>query len=165
MAYLDGVLELMSPSHDHEYLKTLIARLVEAYAETLGLSLNGFGSETLRKKRRSAGGEPDECYVLGGEPKPFPDVAIEVVWSSGGVDKLEIYRRLGVREVWFFVDGRFQLFALSGRAYHPIDRSRFLPDLDLDHLADVVRRAHPYRQTETVRAYRRSLRRKRRRGR
>ena len=33
MTYLEGTLELMSPSRSHEDYKTLIARLLEAYAE------------------------------------------------------------------------------------------------------------------------------------
>jgi hypothetical protein len=43
---------------------------------------------------------PDECYVLGREllDDDFPDIALEVVISSGGINKLEVYRGLGVRE-------------------------------------------------------------------
>src|SRR4051812_41535377 len=48
MYYLDGEIELMSPSHSHEGIKTTIARLVEAYADDRGLEFNGYGSWTLR---------------------------------------------------------------------------------------------------------------------
>ena len=51
MAYLQGALELMSPSQDHEGIKKLIARLLEAYAEERGLTLEGFGSMTLKESR------------------------------------------------------------------------------------------------------------------
>lgn len=61
MAYLDGTLEITSPARKHEHVKTLIARLVEAYGEESELSLNGFGSETFRQKAKDAGVEPDEC--------------------------------------------------------------------------------------------------------
>ena len=33
--------------------------------------------------------------------KEIPELAIEVVYTSGGIDILKIYRRLGVKEVWF----------------------------------------------------------------
>ena len=75
VACLDGEMELMSPSRPHEYWKKFLARLLEAQAEEQGLSLNGFWNETLKKKPKRSGIEPDECYHLGPE-KEFPDLAI-----------------------------------------------------------------------------------------
>src|SRR5277367_6235878 len=91
VTYLAGELELMSPSFDHESVKTMIGRLVEAYADELGLDLYGAGSWTLKSKLKKLGVEPDECYSIG-KPSRVPDLAIEVVWTSGGLDKLEVYR-------------------------------------------------------------------------
>jgi Uma2 family endonuclease len=159
MAYLDGDLEIVSPSRRHVVDKKLIARLVEAYAEEMGLSLNGFGSETFRRKAKEAGVEPDECYCVG-PAKRLPDVAIEVIHASGGVDKLEIYRRLKIPEVWFWVRGRFWIYRLVGRRYEPRDRSEALPGLDLGELATIVATTDDSHQTEAVRAYRRALRRR-----
>jgi len=156
MAYLDGELEIMSPSRRHEFEKTLIARLVETYAEETGLSLNGFGSETFRKKAKKAGLEPDECYCVG-PAKKLPDFAIEVVYTSGGIDKLEVYRRLTIPEVWFFVKGRFHVYRLARSRYQPRERSAALPRLDLERLAAIVAATDNSHQTEAVRAYRRSL--------
>jgi hypothetical protein len=31
-----------------------------------------------------------------------------VIWTSGGIDKLEVYRRLRVREVWIWKSGRIE---------------------------------------------------------
>jgi Uma2 family endonuclease len=159
LSYLDGTLEIMSPARKHEYEKTLIARLVEAFAEESELSLNGFGSETFRKKAKDAGVEPDECYCVG-PAKRYPDLAIEVVNTSGGVDKLEIYRRLEVSEVWFWQKGQFWVYHLTGRKYAPRERSALLPGLDLGNVARIVAATDESHQTEAVRAYRRSLRRR-----
>ncbi|MEM6520792.1 MAG: hypothetical protein AAF892_18895 [Cyanobacteria bacterium P01_D01_bin.71] len=38
---------------------------------------------------------------------------IEVVVTSGGIDKLEGYRRLAVTEVWFWEDGVLKLYHLK----------------------------------------------------
>jgi hypothetical protein len=54
-----------------------------------------------------------------------------VVWTSGGIDKREIYRRLGIGEVWFWKDGRIEVHLLRGTGYERADRSRLFPDLDL----------------------------------
>ena len=160
MAYLDGTLEIMSPARKHEYEKKLIARLVETYGEEARLSLNGFGSETFRKKAKDAGVEPDECYCLG-PAKKFPDIAIEVINTSGDIDKLEIYRRLKVTEVWFWQKGRFWVYRLVSKRYALRERSETLPGLDLDELARIVVATDESHQTEAVRAYRRALARRR----
>jgi Uma2 family endonuclease len=131
MAYLEGTLELMTPSRDHEILKKTLARLLEAYAEELGIELEGYGSWTLKRQETKRGVEPDECYSIGRAGR-VPDLAIEVVWTSGGLDKLEIYRRLGVREVWRWDEGVIAMFALRGDRYEHISRSELLPQVDID---------------------------------
>jgi Uma2 family endonuclease len=154
VAFLEGELELMSPSRDHETIKTIIARLVEAYAEERGLRLDGLGSMTIHSRPKERGVEPDECYEIDG-PKPLPDFAIEVLWTSGGLDKLEIYRAFGVREVWIWQDEQIEVHALRGDAYERIARSEILPDLDLPAIAVLATRRD---QTGAVREFRRSLR-------
>ena len=131
IAYVEGTLELMTPSRDHEILKKKIARLLEAYAEELGIELEGYGSWTLERKDRKRGLEPDECYSIG-PAGDVPDLAIEVIWTSGGLDKLDIYRRLGVREVWRWQEGRIAMFALHGDRYDLLARSEVLPQVDID---------------------------------
>jgi Uma2 family endonuclease len=157
MTYLEGTLEIMRPGRRHEHVKTLIARLVEAYADERAIPLLGFGSETYRKEAARRGLEPDESYCVGDE-KELPDFAIEVVSTSGGIDKLEVYRGLGIPEVWFWVEGRFHLFALGADGYQPIARSRFLQELDVDALAALVGRTERSGQARAVWAFRRSLR-------
>lgn len=158
MTYLNGELELITPSVDHEGIKKTIARLLEAYAEEKGIPFNGFGSWTLRNAARARALEPDECYSLSVGRPTRPDLAIEVVWTSGGIDKLEVYRGLGVGEVWFWREGVIEVWALGGERYERRERSGLLPDLDLDELA---RHIDAENQTESVRRYRQTLRRPR----
>src|SRR5262245_10548769 len=95
VAYLDGAMELMSPSRDQERIKSYIGRLIETYALERGLELSPYGAWTLGRAPKAAGLEPDECYIVGSDQRgERPDLAIEVVWTHGGLDKLEIYRRL-----------------------------------------------------------------------
>jgi Uma2 family endonuclease len=134
LTYLEGDLELMTPALEHETAKTLLGRLIETYAEERGLELQGCGSWTIRAQAKARGLEPDECYILGvwTEPPTVPDLAIEVVWTSGGIDKLEVYRGLGVPEVWFWQDNALRILQLEGDVYVERPRSRLLPDLDPD---------------------------------
>lgn len=155
LAYLEGELELMSPSRTHERIKTMIARLLEAYAEEVGIMFNGYGSLTMKNAPRERGAEPDECYVVGSKEE-WPDLVIEVIWTSGGLDKRRLYAGLGVRELWEWRDGKITTLGLAGDEYVPLARSALLPDLDLDLLASFVDTED---QTASVRAFRAAVRR------
>src|SRR6478672_2942740 len=99
-AYLDGALEIMTPSRPHESIKSRIGTLVEVWCLERGIEFTPVGSWLLEKKEAEAGLEPDECYVFGSDAEATrPDLAIEVVWTSGGVRKLDIYAKLGIAEV------------------------------------------------------------------
>jgi Uma2 family endonuclease len=155
MTYLEGTLELMSPSRNHENYKTLIARLVEAYAEENDLDLRGYGGMTFRKKARKRGLDPDECYSLG-EMGERPDIAIEVAISKALVNKLAVYAGLLVPEVWLWEDGTLTVHGLTADGYETRARSLVLPDLDIVHLSGFV--VLDVNQTRQVKEYRRWLR-------
>lgn len=155
MTYLEGSLELMSPSREHERIKSLLRRLVETYAIESRLKLNAFGQWTLKNLALGRGLEPDECYVLGAEDPERPDLAIEVVWTHGGLDKLEVYKGLGVLEVWVWRAGQITVHRLEGDRYVMLEGSQLMPDLDLAHLASCL--GNPD-QTEAILAYQTWLR-------
>jgi Uma2 family endonuclease len=155
ITYLDGEIELMNPATSHEWTKKMIARLLEAWADELAIELAAYGSWTIKNPERKRGLEPDECYILGRERKPRPDLALEVVVTSGGLNKLEVYRGLGVPEVWFWRRSAFSVHVLRGEQYASVAQSELLPALDLRLLARFVE--HPS-QSEAVREYRAVLR-------
>jgi len=136
MYYLDGAIEIMSPTKIHEDRKKTLARLLEMWANESGIDLDGFGSWTLKHELAEAGAEPDECYILGNPERERPDLVIEVEWSRRvGVDKQEIYRRLGVRELWTLKsDKQLVIRVLEQAAWIVQARSALLPNLDLPWL-------------------------------
>jgi Uma2 family endonuclease len=152
MTYLEGELEPMAPSRDHEALKTQIANVLEAWAEERNVDLQGYGSWTLRNAPRARGVELDECYALG-RGRDRPDFAIEIVWTYGGLDKLEVCRGLGIPEVWRWVDGVIEIHRLRGDRDERVEHSSVLPDLDqLLGFLDIEK------QTKSVKADRAALR-------
>jgi Uma2 family endonuclease len=154
MAYLEGTLELMTPSRDHERITSYIGRLIETFALERNVVLSPYRSWTLKHAPRAAGVEPDECYIFGDQRKSAPDLVIEVVWTSGGIDKLEIYRRLSIPEVWFWIEGRIDVHVLGTDGY-AVGGSRLLPDLYLDLVAALLERPTVL---DAMRALRDSLR-------
>jgi Uma2 family endonuclease len=157
IAYLDGALELMSPSKDHERIKSYIGCMLEAFALERGIDLSPYGSWTLKNAPKESGLEPDECYIVGDDQaKDTPDLAIEVAWTSGGIDKLEIYRRLTIAEVWLWKDERIEVHVLRSGSYQRTERSALFPDLDVAALCSFLDRPTAL---QAVRAFRDTLRR------
>lgn len=150
VAYLDGALEIVSPSRRHERGKTRIGGLLELFFLETDTEYFPTGSTTFRKEDSQAGGEPDESYCIGTE-KDFLDIAIEVVVTSGGINRLELYQRLGVREVWFWQNESFPLYYLREQTpsqfrhfgYERIDRSEILSNLDINLLAECLTNYNP----------------------
>ena len=61
-----------------------------------------------------------------------------MVWTAGRIDKLAIYRRLGVTEVWFWRKGRITPYALHCEHYVPIAAIEVLPGLNLELLTSFL---------------------------
>ncbi|MEA5467824.1 Uma2 family endonuclease [Spirulina sp. 06S082] len=138
LIYLEGTLEIFMPSPEHELLKKAIARLLERYAEEVEIPLHGYGSTTFRREALGRGLEPDECYCIG-QFKEFPDFAVEINLTSGGVDKLSVYKGLGIPEVLIWQGDRLTLYDLRGNAYGESLKSQFFPDLDWQLFAEYIR--------------------------
>jgi Uma2 family endonuclease len=144
LAYLEGVIEIMSPSREHESIKSWIGRLVETWCLHVGLRFQTYGSWTLKERKEDRGVEPDGFWVFGVEKPDRPHLAIEVIWTAGGLDKLEIYRKLGVREVWVWRRGAIAVYALRGERYERLEASEVVPGIDLDQLASFLDRPTTY---------------------
>lgn len=131
--YLDGELELMTTSNEHERIKKWLGDLLADYFFEAGLEIMPRGQATMRQALKEAGAEPDESWCIG-EEKEFPDLVLEIALSRGGLNKLEIYRRFAVPEVWFWRGGQLEIFSLraDSSSYDPVPKSRLLPALDIE---------------------------------
>jgi Uma2 family endonuclease len=155
LAYLEGELEFMTPSLPHESIKSRIGRLVEVWCLEKDIEFSAGGSWTIKKKKAKSGLEPDECYIFGKvKGSKRPDLAIEVVWTSGGLSKLDAYAKLGVKEVWFWRRGRISVHVLEGEAYVDSASSRLLAGIDLVQLASYLDRDT---DSQAIREYRAAL--------
>jgi Uma2 family endonuclease len=158
IAFLDGVVEIMTPSMPHVSLKSRIGQLVEVWCLEKGVEFRAAGAWTLKNRRQSRALEPDECYVFGLAPGPRrPHLAIEVVWTPGRMNKLEIYRRIGVAEVWVWQRDVLSVHVLRGRAYEPAPKSEILRGIDLTELVRYLDRPT---DSQCIREYRAHLRRR-----
>ena len=131
--YLDRTLQIITVSPEHEIIKKTLCMLLEAYMRANGIRFYGKGGPTLGNRELGGRKEPDDSYDIG-TSKTVPDIAIEVVITSGGINTLKLYKRLGIREVWFWQNSQLSLYDLRGENYEQIARSTFLPNLDLELL-------------------------------
>src|SRR5438105_1034523 len=55
LTFTDNVLEIMMPSLEHEWFKTILGRLIEMLTEELAIEMSGGGSTTLREPQAQRG--------------------------------------------------------------------------------------------------------------
>jgi Uma2 family endonuclease len=136
--YLDGELEIiMSPSKAHEDAKSTIGLLLEAYMRAKKIRFYTRGSATLGNKEITGRKEPDESYNIHSK-KDIPDLVIEVIVTSGDINILEIYRRIGISEVWFYQDNLLTVYTLKNERYIKVNQSKLLPNLNLETLTKYI---------------------------
>ncbi len=154
--YYDGAIEILSPGREHEIFVSIIGYLVTTFLTEKGIFFQPTRSMT-QEKEGVVSAQADESYCIG-SVKSIPDLSIEVVFTSGGISKLERYKALGVPEVWFWEDGLLKLYHLRDGSYEPIERSQLpgLSELDLDLLRRCILMAETD-AGEAIRAFRREI--------
>jgi Uma2 family endonuclease len=138
-AYDRGVLEIVSPGLKHERDSGALALLVQIVAAVWSIRVLNAGSMTYKREDLQQGIEPDESFYVQHEASvrdkdridpsvdPPPDLVIEVDVTHPSLDKLPIFARLGVPEVWRCVGGRVTVLTLVEGAYRESERSLALP--------------------------------------
>ncbi|HEX4797631.1 MAG TPA: Uma2 family endonuclease [Humisphaera sp.] len=138
--YDRGRLELMTTSWEHESYADLLASLVRTACRELAMPYKSGGSTTFRRRDLEAGIEPDRCFYIQNQPAirgkrklnlsidPPPDLAIEVEISERLLDRVSIYERLGVPELWRNDGKRSRVMVLGrGGKYRTSQRSAVFP--------------------------------------
>ena len=146
LSYLLGTLEIMSPIGDkHEYVKRTLGYLLEGYMRVKGIRFYGRGGFTLEEPGY-ASGTPDESYCIGTN-KETPDIVIEVIITSGTINRKELYKPKRVPEVWFWKSDSMRIFRLNvSGEYEEVDRSSFLSRFKQSSVTTVYFNARPVRR-------------------
>jgi Uma2 family endonuclease len=142
LSFLNGILEIRRmPGEQPETVKERIGTLLDLYLLQLGIDYTPTGSMTLESEEGLVKREADKSYKLAPN-RIYPNLVIEVIVTSGGIDKLEAYKRLQIPEVWFWQKGRLTIHHLrmneQGVDYEQLTSSEELPDLDISVLLDCI---------------------------
>ncbi|MEL7333871.1 MAG: Uma2 family endonuclease [Cyanobacteria bacterium J06560_2] len=131
LTFYQGVLEIMAPSPEREYLKKVVGRFVETLAEEFVVNLYPLGSTTLDREDLASGSEPDECFYLTvskiqqvkGKRRidlkqdPAPDLVVEVDITSRSKYREQVYSALKIPEIWTYDGQSLTFFILEGESY------------------------------------------------
>ena len=155
--YVRGSLEVATPSYDHEWSKTLLGDFVATLCRVLRIPRNNAGSTTIKEENWDRGLEPDECFFVGeksvaamrgktefnAERDPPPDLVVEIDVTASSDRRIEMYRLMGVPEVWRMKNENVVFLGLSknGR-YRQIKKSRHFPFLASDDVTRFVAMRH-----------------------
>ena len=141
LTFDQGVLEIMSPTAEHEEYNRTLAALVEFVANELRVNIRRLGSTTFKRKELGKGFEPDSCFYIQSVPRirgkrrielpqdPPPDLLIEIDITSSSLDRLPLFAQAGVPEVWQYDGRRVQFLKLTGEQYVEVSQSLALPVL------------------------------------
>lgn len=146
LTYDRGILEIMTPLPEHETYKKLIDRFVLVMVEEMNKEMRSLGSCTWSRQDLKQGLEPDECYYINHEEAvrgklkidlnfdPPPDLVIEIDITSSSLNRMAIYERLKVAEVWRFNGQVFRIYQLVDGKYEEYDNSAIFPFIKGEHI-------------------------------
>ena len=163
----DGwTLEMMTPGRDHEWVKGLLGRMIEAMALTLDIPIQSTGSTTLASTPYDTGLQPDESYYVQKEAEvrgkdayrpgvdPAPDLVIEVDVTSSCLPRLPVFARLGVPEIWRYGKDGIEIYCLSAsNEYRVAERSVAFPFVTPADLARFLGQRRETDENSVVRAF------------
>ncbi len=133
--YFDEHLEIMTTSLGHEEFKKWIGDFIGDFLFERDVTAFPRGSATMRIVGEVCA-EPDGAWCIGEETE-FPHLVIEVAQTSGGIPKLDLYRRFEIPEVWMYRKEKLEVWTRrrDRTGYDLSEKSRLLPDFDFPLLA------------------------------
>ena len=166
MLFRSGVLEIMSPSAEHEEADHIITQIVCVVAEEMNLDIRGFGSTTFKRSDLGRGFEPDSCFYIQSVGRisaaadldlsihPPPDLVIEIDITSPSLNKFPLYAAVGVPEIWVYDGKRADIYLLEEGNYVKAETSKALPRLTAAVLTNSVAEARNSKRSEWLRSLR-----------
>ncbi len=153
-AFDRGTLEILKTCLDIERYKTQIGTIIKDIAEVLNIEYDCLGSTTWKREAKLAGVEPDDCFYLQNESRirglsrfdldrdPPPDLALEIDLTHKSLDRLAIYARLGVPEIWNYDIKRKELtiYQLDADNYSITETSSIFPQIPVREIPEILDR-------------------------
>lgn len=151
---------IVAPSFAHEQGVIYLGAIIEEIVVELEIGCRAVRSTLFRHDELGRGAMPDGSYYFENRHAvrmterghidlsacPPPDLVVEVVWTHRADEVLEIYRALGVPEVWLYdiPTANLQFLHRDGDGgYVPRPRGRALPFVSPGEVLDQIRGISP----------------------
>lgn len=156
LTYDRGVLEIMSPTPEHESYNRTLNLIVEIATAELDINVRILGSSTFKRKDLKRGFEPDSCFYVKSAERirgkkrldlsvdPPPDLVIEIDITTSSIPRMPIYAQFGVPELWRYDGSSLRMFKLEGDEYKAIDTSLAFPILTPRALEDFLAKSQEW---------------------
>ena len=171
--FYKGTLELVTLSILHDATSRVLDNLICVLAEETDTPKRSAGTATLRARPLGVGTQGDETYWFGRnvsaiQPRveagglfdfnedPPPDLAVEVEVTARLGSRIEIYREIGVPEVWRY-DGSLTVLVLRDGRYEEADRSPTFPQLSSQEIGGFVAQGLRTDETTLIKRFRRRV--------
>lgn len=149
LAYDRGILEIKMPSKLHELINRLLERIITTLTEELEMDVLSLGSTTFDCEEVEQGVEPDSCFYVQNaacvnpeDKKPPlnlpPDLVVEVDMTSSSRSRLNIYKIMGVPEIWRYTQQGFNILQLCEGKYVECEYSLTFPKISAVFLATLI---------------------------
>ncbi len=158
-----GVLEIMSPSAEHERYNLRIADLIGILADEMNIEVEGLGASTFTREDLERGFEADSCFYVQNVERvrnkervdldmdPPPDLVIEIEITSPSINKLPVFAEFGVPEVWLYNGDRVAIFRLSHGQYEGGKESAVFPGVSAVILTQLLQQGKALGRTGWLR--------------
>jgi Uma2 family endonuclease len=151
IAYDRGTLEIKMPSKLHELINRLLERIITTLTEELGMNVLSLGSTTFDSEAVEQGVEPDSCFYIqnadrvnpedNAPPQDFPpDLVVEVDITSSSRSRLNIYKSMGVPEIWRYSRQGLAILQLHQGEYVECEYSSTFASLSAEILEKFLER-------------------------
>lgn len=160
LTFDQGVLEIMSPTPEHEEYNRTLAALIEFVADELKINIRRLGSMTVKRQDLLKGFEPDSCFYIQSVPRirgkrrielpqdPPPDLLIEIDVTSSSLSRFPLFARVGVPEVWHYDGSAVQFFNLIDGQYEETSQSLAFPILTSEAVTQFLEESLEVESTE-----------------
>ncbi|EAW35886.1 Uma2 family endonuclease [Lyngbya sp. PCC 8106] len=165
LSYSHGVLEMMTPSLEHEKDKEMVGDLVKMLLDTLNIDFEALGSTTFKSEQMTQAIEADTCFYIQNHQavigknridltvNPPPDLAIEIDITSR--TKFDNYRLLRVPELWRYNQKGLEINLLQMGEYVKSKTSPNFPGIPiLELINQFVQKALTQGRSKAVREFR-----------
>jgi Uma2 family endonuclease len=161
LAFDRGTLEIKMPSKLHELINRLLERVVTTLTEELGMNILSFGSTTFSYETLEKGVEPDSCFYIqnadrvdpedDAPPQDFPpDLVIEVDITSSSRSRLNIYKTIGVPEIWRYSPQGLAILQLRQDEYMECEYSSIFPMVSAEILREILEQGKQSKNHNTL---------------